>query len=226
MVKKQFILFMISLLFLFAIVVYGKNGRDSKKQTYFGLYTNLSTQHNYYVYTNEQKWGKEGPDTFFKEKYYDLSVFKDNTSEFDFFYRKFKAESVFIAGGFWKTEKIIIGLTVGKVLTAKFKIPLIKVLLPIDFSAGPYLSFDLKNKYDFVSGNQDLNVTNQKDPIFGFGIYTNIRFRIKFSQIKKYPSLTAGFKHFIPFNDFEYNPEKKTVSYRLERKFVYIGISF
>jgi hypothetical protein len=121
---------------------------------------------------------------------------------------------------------VIMGMGIGKVLTAEIKIPSIRVSLPIDFSGGPYVTFGVKNKYDFISGNKDVKVSDQEDPLIGFGIYANIRLRIKFSQSKKYPSLTAGFKYFIPFNDFEYNPEKETVSYRLERKFIYIGISF
>jgi hypothetical protein len=226
MLKKQFNVFIILVLCVFLVRVNSNTLKVGRKATYFGFFANLSFQHNYYVYTNGQKWGKEGPDTDFKESVFNLSVFSDNGTEIDVFYRKFEAKSVFIAGGLWDTKKIIMGTSVGKVLTAEIKIPSIKVSLPIDFSGGPYLTFGLKSKYDFICGNEDLNVSNRKDPIIGFGIYTNIRLRIKFSQSKKYPSLTAGFKYFIPFNDFEYNPEKETVSYRLERRFFYIGISF
>lgn len=228
MLKKRFILFLILSLYVFGlgISVNAEFKERRKKKLHIGFFANLTTQHDHYVYIQGLKWGKEGPDTVFKESYYNLSLFRDNSLEFDLFYRKFGAESVFIAGGFWDTEKVILGGSLGKVLTAEIKIPSISVSLPIDFSGGPYVTFAFKNKYDFISGNKDLNVLDQKDPIIGFGIYTNIRLRIKFSKSKKYPSLTAGIKYFIPFNDFEYNPEKETVSYRLERKFIYLGISF
>ena len=196
-----------------------------RKFTYYSFFTNLSAQHNYYVYEGDIKWIKV-PATNFKEQFYGLSLFSDNGVELDLFYRKFEAKSVFIAGGLWDTEKSIIGISMGKILTAEIKIPTINVSLPIDFSGGPYATFAFKNEYNFISGHEDLKVSEQKEPIIGFGVYTNIRFRIKFSQEKKYPSIVAGFKYFIPFNDFEYNPEQETVSYRLERKFFYIGIGF
>jgi hypothetical protein len=226
MLKKQFLLFTMFFLCVFRAGVNAQMEKEGKKFTYFSLFTSVSVQHNYFVYTDGQKWGKERTDTDFKENFYNLSVFKDNGTELDLFYRNFEAKSVFIAGGFWDTKKAILGMSIGKVLTAEIKIPLISVSLPIDFSGGPYVTFGIDNKYDFVSGNKDMKVSDQEDPIIGFGIYTNIRLRIKFSQNRKYPSLTAGLKYFIPFNDFEYNPEKENVSYRLERKFFYIGISF
>jgi len=226
MQKKQFFLLTMLILCILVVGVSAQKGKKVTKFTYFGLFTSLSAQHNYFVYMDDQKWRREGPDTDFKENFYNLSVFKDNGTELDFFYRKFDAKSVFIAGGSWDTKKVILGMSIGKVLTAEIKIPSLSVSLPIDFSGGPYITFGIDNKYDFVSGNKDVKVSDQEDPLIGFGIYTNIRLRIKFSQSKKYPSLTAGFKYFIPFNDFEYNPEKETVSYRLERKFFYIGICF
>lgn len=226
MTKKQILLLIMLILGVFLVGIKAQEVKAKKKFTYFGLLTSVSVQHNHFVYTDGQKWGKEGLDTDFMESLFNLSVFKDNGTELDLFYRKFEAKNVFIAGGFWDTEKVIIGMSIGKVLTAEIKIPSISVSLPIDFSGGPYVTFGIENKYDFISGNKDLNVSDQENPIIGFGIYTNIRLRIKFSQSKKYPMLTAGFKYFIPFNDFEYNPEKKAVSYRLERKFFYIGISF
>lgn len=216
-----------NMLLILCIVITGMNVRAEKRKkfTYYGFFTNLSAQHNYYVYEGDIKWTKV-PASNFKEKFYGLSLFTDNGVELDLFYRKFEAASVFIAGGFWDTEKSITGISIGKVLTAEIKIPTIDVSLPIDFSGGPYVAFGFNNEYNFISGYEDFNVSEQEDPIIGFGVYTNIRFRIKFSQAHKYPSIIAGFKYFIPFNDFEYNPEEEAVSYRLERKIFYIGISF
>ncbi len=226
MLNKRFYLFLMLILCVLGANVYAQAEKGRKRLIHIGFFANLSAQHNHYVYVEDRTWGREGPDTGFKESFYSLSLFKGNSTEFDLFYRKFSAKSVFIAGGFWDTEKVIVGMSLGKVMTAEIKIPSVNISLPIDFSGGPYATLGYKNEYSYISGNKDLNVPNQKEPLIGFGIYTNIRVRIKLSQSRRRPSLTAGFKYFIPFNDFEYNPEKETVSYRLERKFFYIGISF
>lgn len=227
MLKKQFLLAMALVLCVWGIAFGEHKEKVVKKFSYIGLFANLSAQHEYLVHTGEETWGKEGPDTAIKENFFSATVFKENGSEFDLFFRKFEAKSIFIAGGFWDTEKIIMGISAGKVVTADIKIPLINVFLPIDFSGGAYFTAGSKKKYEFVSGNEDENVWPEEDePEIGYGVYTNIRLRVKLSNRKKTPNLTVGFKYFIPFNDFDYNPEKEAVSYRLERKFLYIGISF
>ncbi len=225
MQRKQFFLFAV---LIFGFLLFGLNSQDVKKnrELKFGIFANLSAQHNYYVYTEDLKWRREEPGTSFKESFYSLSFLSHNKGEFDLFYRKLEAKSVFIAGGLWDTKKIIAGASFGKILTVEIKIPKTSVSLPIDFSGGPYVTFAYKHEYNFISGNEASKVPMQKTPAVGYGIYTNIRFCIKFSQNKSYPSLMAGFKYFIPFDDFEYNSEEDIFSYRLERKFFYLGISF
>jgi len=228
MLKKRSILLVILILYVLglAISINAEHREKREKKLHIGFFVNLSVQHSHNVYTDGLKWGREGPDTSFKESYYNVSWFRDNRVEFDLFYRKFEANSMFIADGFWDTEKIILGASLGKVLTTEIKIPSINISIPIDFAGGPYVALSLKNKYHFISGIEDLNVIDHKDPILGYGIYTSVKFRLNFSQKKRRPMLNVGFKYFIPFNDFEYNPEKEAVSYRLERKFFYIGISY
>ncbi len=221
-----------SLIIIVTAFLFSKQENIEKKETskikgYKMLSMSFSSSFELYKYTKDHTKNKIAINGDISENYYELLLGKEDSAEFSLYYRKLSMKSVEIANGLWDVEKTLVGLAFGKVVSIDLQIPNSSYRFPLEFSGGFYGQYATSKNYNFVSGIKEREVIEGEASSLNYGIYTGIRLRLSFIREKyRVPSVVFGFKYQYPLNEFEYNPDTKMNSFKLFRKFFYIGIFY
>ena len=194
-----------------------------------GVYASFLSSEHLTVFTRDAIWNKP-PQPSCRDMLLLFSSFRPNRHEFIVFGDILNEKGVPIENGIWDTRKFALGAGVGKVLSVPLHLSRAGVDLSFDFSAGPYLSLFLSNRYTHVSGKYVQAV--EKINILGraqYGLYAAVRLRLEqFEHFRKYLEhidVSLGLHFFMPFSNHEFNGDTKA-RYHLYKLFAFAGISF
>ena len=211
-----------------------------------GISLSFSSQYDYYLFSSDGKGKTTALRDFTRISGFDANatlLFKKNF-ELNLVVRKNKAEKIFIEGGFWNVNTIILGLGAGIRQTINIQLPFESknsaksdkpYELPLDFSFGSYvMGHFLNTDYTFIPSieNSDeesiKNINVEKNHLkFHIELYLAVELRLKFVMDRwnspVYPAV--GFKYFTPLNNYEYCNDPNS-AFRLRKKFFYASIYF
>jgi len=194
-----------------------------------GVFVSFHSSERLTTFTRSAIWNKE-PQPSYRDMLILFSSFQPNRHEFLIFGDIVSGEGVPIENGLWDTKKFALGVGVGKVLSVPVRLSRAGVDFSLDFSAGPYLSLFLSNRYTYLSGKHVQEV--ERIDILGraqYGLYAAARLRLEqFEHFKKYLNhldFSLGLHFFMPFSNHEFNGDS-TARYHLYKAFAFVGISF
>jgi hypothetical protein len=191
-----------------------------------GLSVSFLSSEHVTTFTSQAIWNK-GPQPSFRDTLLVLSSFQPNRKEFLVFGNIISGKGVPIENGMWDTKKTTLGMGFGKVLTIPVALPKIAVAFALDFSAGPFVTIFLSNRYTHVGGKymkevEEASILQRVQ----YGLYATSRLRLQ--EFKKYlhsMDASIGLHFFMPFSNHEHNDDPKA-RYHLFKTFLCAGISF
>jgi hypothetical protein len=191
-----------------------------------GVFVSFHSSENLTTFVSDAIWNKE-PQPTFRDTLLVLSSFQPNRHEFLVFGNIIKGENLPIENGRWDTNKIALGLGVGKVLTIPVSLNRIGLDFSLDFSAGPFFHLFLSNRYTHVSGQYKKEVeTASIMHRVQYGLYSTVRLRlVQFKKYFKDLDFSLGLHFFMPFTNHEFNADPGA-RYHLFKTFAFAGISF
>ncbi len=197
------------------------------KTNYKILSMSLNSNFTMYEYNENHTKTEISKNASFSENYYELLFGKEDSAEFSVYYKKLQINNIPIDEGTWNIDKTLVGVNFGKVITLNIKIPEKDYRFPVEFSGGFFAQYATKKDYTIISGTYNEEVETGTGSSINYGVYTSIRLRIAYLRERyNVPSIVIGFKYQYPLNEFEYNPDNETISYRLYRNYIYIGLYF